>query len=150
VLRKLTSLISLVFLASGFFISVTKFLSLRLSFGGVDHGLYALFSKRSPCQLYQHRRYLVEYKLGRCDLSNMLDFPHNCVLLQCSSYHKGCRPFVCDTDHLHSNCLDRFKNASGMQSLSKHTHTYIIYWDLDIIIYTKSQKFDKKRENATE
>ncbi|KAI9377919.1 hypothetical protein POPTR_018G006400v4 [Populus trichocarpa] len=47
-----------------------------------------------------------------------LDFPHNCVLLQCSSYHKGCRPFVCDTDHLHSNCLDRFKNASGMPSLS--------------------------------
>lgn len=40
-----------------------------------------------------------------------LDFPHNAVLLQCSSYDKGCRPFVCDTDHLHSNCLDRFKNA---------------------------------------
>ncbi|CAI0376458.1 unnamed protein product [Linum tenue] len=43
-----------------------------------------------------------------------LDFPHNSVLLQCSSYHKGCRPFVCDTDHLHSNCLDRFKSACGM------------------------------------
>lgn len=40
-----------------------------------------------------------------------LDFPHNGVLLQCSSYGKGCRAFVCDTDHLHSNCLDRFKNA---------------------------------------
>ncbi|GKU87513.1 hypothetical protein SLEP1_g1905 [Rubroshorea leprosula] len=45
-----------------------------------------------------------------------LDFPHNGVLLQCSSYEKGCRPFVCDTDHLHSNCLDRFKNAYGMSS----------------------------------
>ncbi|CAN0860096.1 hypothetical protein LINGRAHAP2_LOCUS7847 [Linum grandiflorum] len=43
-----------------------------------------------------------------------LDFPHNSVLLQCSSYDKGCRPFVCDTDHLHSNCLDRFKKACGM------------------------------------
>ncbi|XP_022997452.1 uncharacterized protein LOC111492365 [Cucurbita maxima] len=40
-----------------------------------------------------------------------LEFPHNAVLLQCSSYDKGCRPFVCDTDHLHSNCLDRFRNA---------------------------------------
>ena len=40
-----------------------------------------------------------------------LDFPHNAVLLQCSSYDKGCRPFVCDTDHLHSNCLGRFKDA---------------------------------------
>ncbi|XP_049398545.1 uncharacterized protein LOC125862503 isoform X1 [Solanum stenotomum] len=40
-----------------------------------------------------------------------LDFPHNGVLLQCSSYDKGCRPFLCDTDHLHSNCLERFKQA---------------------------------------
>jgi hypothetical protein len=47
-----------------------------------------------------------------------LDFPHNGVLLQCSSYEKGCRPFVCDTDHLHSNCLDRFKSAYGMSSPS--------------------------------
>ncbi|KAK8535496.1 hypothetical protein V6N12_057012 [Hibiscus sabdariffa] len=47
-----------------------------------------------------------------------LDFPHNEVLLQCSSYEDGCRAFVCDTDHMHSNCLDRFKNAHGMSSLS--------------------------------
>lgn len=40
-----------------------------------------------------------------------LEFPHNCVLLHCSSYDKGCRPFVCDTNHNHSNCLDRFKAA---------------------------------------
>lgn len=45
-----------------------------------------------------------------------LSFPHNCVLLQCSSYNKGCRPFVCDTDHLHSNCLDRFQAANKMSS----------------------------------
>ncbi|KAF2302792.1 hypothetical protein GH714_008455 [Hevea brasiliensis] len=47
-----------------------------------------------------------------------LDFPHNSVLLQCTSYEKGCRPFVCDTDHSHSNCLDRFKSAGGMPSPS--------------------------------
>lgn len=47
-----------------------------------------------------------------------LNYPHNGVLLQCSSYDKGCRPFVCDTDHLHSNCLDRFKGAHGMSSPS--------------------------------
>ncbi|KAG9133446.1 hypothetical protein Leryth_013259 [Lithospermum erythrorhizon] len=45
-----------------------------------------------------------------------LDFPHNCVLLQCSSHEQGCRPFVCDTNHLHSNCLDRFKQAHGAVS----------------------------------
>lgn len=47
-----------------------------------------------------------------------LDFPHNGVLLLCSSYQKGCRAFVCDTDHLHSNCLARFKTAYGMMSTS--------------------------------
>ncbi|KAL2896786.1 Callisulfakinin [Bienertia sinuspersici] len=43
-----------------------------------------------------------------------LDYPHNGVLLQCSSYEKGCRSFVCDTNHLHSNCLERFKTAHGI------------------------------------
>uniref|UniRef100_A0A5B6YSI7 DUF1644 domain-containing protein n=1 Tax=Davidia involucrata TaxID=16924 RepID=A0A5B6YSI7_DAVIN len=54
-----------------------------------------------------------------------LDFPHNGVLLQCSSYEKGCRPFVCDTDHLHSNCLDRFKSAHGMSSGSQSPSTSV-------------------------
>jgi len=40
-----------------------------------------------------------------------LDYPHNGVLLYCTSYDKGCRPLICDTDHHHSNCLDRFKAA---------------------------------------
>ncbi|CAA7403303.1 unnamed protein product [Spirodela intermedia] len=39
-----------------------------------------------------------------------MDHPHNAVLLLCSSYEKGCRPYVCDTSHRHSNCLDRLKN----------------------------------------
>ncbi|CAA0831922.1 Protein of unknown function (DUF1644 [Striga hermonthica] len=45
-----------------------------------------------------------------------LDSPHNAVLLQCSSNGNGCRSFVCDTDHLHSNCLNRFRQANGMPS----------------------------------
>lgn len=52
-----------------------------------------------------------------------LDFPHNGVLLQCSSYGKGCRPFVCNTDHLHSNCLDRFKQANGMPFSSQSSNS---------------------------
>ncbi|KAG2243824.1 hypothetical protein Bca52824_094339 [Brassica carinata] len=45
-----------------------------------------------------------------------LDSPHNGVLLQCSSYQNGCRAFVCNTDHLHSNCLDRFITACTTDS----------------------------------
>ncbi|KAJ0985084.1 hypothetical protein J5N97_003440 [Dioscorea zingiberensis] len=52
-----------------------------------------------------------------------LDFPHNSVLLQCSSYDKGCRPFMCDTDGTHSNCLDRFKSAYGMSNVAKFSLT---------------------------
>lgn len=48
-----------------------------------------------------------------------LDVPHNGVLLQCSSYDKGCRPFMCDTGHTHSNCLDRFITANGMSASAK-------------------------------
>jgi hypothetical protein len=43
-----------------------------------------------------------------------LDIPHNAVSLRCTSYEKGCRPFVCDTDQTRSNCLERFKVAHGI------------------------------------
>lgn len=43
-----------------------------------------------------------------------LDVPHNGVLLHCSSYDKGCRAFLCDTDQKHSNCLSRFRRAFGL------------------------------------
>ncbi|XP_042424904.1 uncharacterized protein LOC122015473 isoform X1 [Zingiber officinale] len=52
-----------------------------------------------------------------------LDFPHNGVMLQCSSYDKGCRPFMCDTNQAHSNCLERFKSAYGMPIVVKVTST---------------------------
>ncbi|KAL9227207.1 hypothetical protein vseg_002929 [Gypsophila vaccaria] len=52
-----------------------------------------------------------------------LDHPHNGVLLQCSSYEQGCRAFVCDTNHWHSNCLERFKTAYGVPSESKPSST---------------------------
>lgn len=40
-----------------------------------------------------------------------MEFPHNAVLLLCSSYDKGCRPYMCGTNHRFSNCLDLFKKA---------------------------------------
>ena len=52
-----------------------------------------------------------------------LEVPHNSVLLQCSSYDKGCRSFVCDTSQLHSNCLDRFKSTHSMPSSSTYDST---------------------------
>ncbi|GAB4861390.1 hypothetical protein Ancab_036573 [Ancistrocladus abbreviatus] len=40
-----------------------------------------------------------------------LEFPHNAVLLLCSSYDKGCRPYMCATSCRFSNCLDQYKKA---------------------------------------
>ncbi|KAK9743358.1 hypothetical protein RND81_03G234000 [Saponaria officinalis] len=40
-----------------------------------------------------------------------MEAPHNAVLLLCSSYNKGCRPYMCATSYRFSNCLDQYKNA---------------------------------------
>ncbi|CAL0324986.1 unnamed protein product [Lupinus luteus] len=42
----------------------------------------------------------------RCPIC--MEPPHNAVLLKCSSHDVGCRPFMCNTSHRHSNCLDQF------------------------------------------
>lgn len=45
-----------------------------------------------------------------------MERPHNAVLLICSSYEKGCRPYMCDTSYRHSNCLDQYcKSHSTVQ-----------------------------------
>jgi hypothetical protein len=40
-----------------------------------------------------------------------LEYPHNAVLLLCSSYDKGCRAYMCATGHRYSNCLEQYKKA---------------------------------------
>ncbi|XP_057416982.1 uncharacterized protein LOC130711407 [Lotus japonicus] len=40
-----------------------------------------------------------------------MEFPHNAVLLLCSSHDKGCRAYMCGTSLRHSNCLDQYKKA---------------------------------------
>ncbi|KAG5596968.1 hypothetical protein H5410_038200 [Solanum commersonii] len=40
-----------------------------------------------------------------------MEHPHNAVLLLCSSYDKGCRPYMCATSCRFSNCLEQYKKA---------------------------------------
>ncbi|CAM8914283.1 unnamed protein product [Rhodiola kirilowii] len=49
------------------------------------------------------------WEAARCSVC--MESPHNAVLLLCSSYHKGCRPYMCATSHRFSNCLDQYKKA---------------------------------------
>ncbi|OIV96689.1 hypothetical protein TanjilG_09231 [Lupinus angustifolius] len=54
-----------------------------------------------------------------------MEVPHNAILLLCSSYNKGCRPYMCATSHRYSNCFEQYKKAytkaSSVQSLQLDT-----------------------------
>lgn len=55
-----------------------------------------------------------EWEEARCPIC--MEHPHNAVLLLCSSRDKGCQPYICDTSHRHSNCLDQFCKSSAVRA----------------------------------
>ncbi|CAN7035382.1 unnamed protein product [Brassica rapa subsp. trilocularis] len=57
-----------------------------------------------------------EWEDVRCVIC--MEPPHNAVLLQCSSFSKGCRAYMCDTSSRHSNC---FKQYRGNKKTSSKT-----------------------------
>lgn len=60
-----------------------------------------------------------EWEDARCPVC--MEHPHNAVLLICSSHDKGCRPYMCDTSHRHSNCLDQFRKSFVVTSKTETT-----------------------------
>ncbi|XP_071736887.1 uncharacterized protein [Rutidosis leptorrhynchoides] len=53
-----------------------------------------------------------------------MEYPHNAVLLLCSSHDKGCRPYMCGTSSRYSNCLDQYKKAyTKVTSSPHHSHS---------------------------
>ncbi|CAH8388880.1 unnamed protein product [Eruca vesicaria subsp. sativa] len=48
-----------------------------------------------------------EWEDVRCVIC--MEPPHNAVLLQCSSFSKGCRAYMCDTSSRHSNCFKQYR-----------------------------------------
>ncbi|KAJ0724783.1 putative transcription factor C2H2 family [Helianthus annuus] len=51
-----------------------------------------------------------ECEEARCPIC--MEHPHNAVLLLCSSFDKGCRPYMCDTGPQLSNCLNQFHKSN--------------------------------------
>lgn len=49
-----------------------------------------------------------------------MEYPHNAVLLLCSSHEKGCRPYMCGTSFRYSNCLDQYRKAYTKVMPSHH------------------------------
>lgn len=88
----------------------------------VDHGSSAapdpcssqqikLLESNNPVDLAENIR---EWEEARCPIC--MEHPHNAVILKCSS--QGCQPYMCNTSHHHSNCLDQFNNRSPVLSPS--------------------------------
>ncbi|KAI8031794.1 hypothetical protein LOK49_LG01G02624 [Camellia lanceoleosa] len=52
-----------------------------------------------------------DYHDATCSIC--MEYPHNAILLLCSSRNKGCRPYMCATNHRYSNCFDRYKKGES-------------------------------------
>lgn len=63
-----------------------------------------------------------------------LEHPHNAVLLLCSSYDKGCRPYMCDTSSRHSNCLDQYRKprANCRNMSSEGIEVYVDHQQVEV------------------
>ncbi|GAB2217579.1 hypothetical protein Drorol1_Dr00000778 [Drosera rotundifolia] len=73
-----------------------------------------------------------------------MEFPHNAVLLLCSSYNKGCRPYMCATSCRFSNCLDQYRKAyTKLTSADEMEH-----WDTSENMYCTS--FGDEKTEASE
>lgn len=64
-----------------------------------------------PNNLNEKKSSIVKKDLEDITCSVCMEYPHNAVLLLCSSHNKGCRPYMCGTSSQYSNCLDQYKNA---------------------------------------
>lgn len=77
-----------------------------------------------------------EWDDTRCPIC--MEIPHNTVLLKCSSYEKGCRPYMCNTSYRHSNCLDQFCKLFGSNLSSAM---------LEAIPLTRTVSHDRKAQS---
>lgn len=73
--------------------------------------------KRSKhCNAFEKK----EWDQATCSVC--MEYPHNAVLLLCSSYDKGCRPYMCATGRRYSNCLEQYKKAYTKVTEVPSTH----------------------------
>lgn len=61
-----------------------------------------------------------DWEDARCSVC--MESPHKAVLLLCSSYSKGCRPYMCDTSNRYSNCLDLYKKFYTKETSIQNSH----------------------------
>ncbi|KAL0797836.1 hypothetical protein Bca101_053010 [Brassica carinata] len=83
---------------------------------------YPLRSSRSKKQKEAEAPPLVsesvsEWEDVRCVIC--MEPPHNAVLLQCASFSRGCRAYMCDTSSRHSNCFKQYRRNNSNKNTRK-------------------------------
>ncbi|XP_072971191.1 uncharacterized protein [Typha angustifolia] len=82
-----------------------------------------------------------DWKCANCPVC--LEFPHNAVLLLCSSHDNGCRPYMCATGSRYSNCLDQYKKAYS--NISSSPHEFMVKnWSYSCPLWNKSEVMELK------
>ncbi|CAN8253695.1 unnamed protein product [Cochlearia groenlandica] len=85
-----------------------------------------------------------EWEEARCPVC--MEHPHNGILLVCSSYENGCRPYMCDTSHRHSNCFDQFRKASKHKQDEEETDVPI---ETEHLVVSDITNVDVREEDAS-
>lgn len=73
-----------------------------------------------------------------------MEHPHNAVLLICSSYGKGCRPYMCDTSYRHSNCLDQYRKAHELRDALPSLNTHRLHETERAVVNRVSDSEDER------
>ncbi|XP_047938091.1 uncharacterized protein LOC125185579 [Salvia hispanica] len=110
---------------------MAKSKKMRSEVGSHGHGaiLHKLSSRRKKACGDTHHEKLQpsasekkEWDIAVCSIC--LESPHNAVLLLCSSYEKGCRPYMCATSNRYSNCLEQYSKASAKATSNPETQSW--------------------------
>ncbi|KAL6184853.1 hypothetical protein ACLB2K_046253 [Fragaria x ananassa] len=89
---------------------------------------YVLRAVKDVCAKKKSAKPLKKKDWEDVNCSVCMESPHNAVLLLCSSYDKGCRPYMCATDHRYSNCLEQYQKAYTKVSSIQNSQE----WDLSV------------------
>lgn len=85
-----------------------------------DRNVSKLNQKKRSTKVFEEKK---DWEDANCSVC--MEYPHNAVLLLCSSHDKGCRPYMCGTSCRYSNCLDQYKKAYTKVTSPHRSHPWL-------------------------
>ncbi|KAH7439865.1 hypothetical protein KP509_04G079500 [Ceratopteris richardii] len=102
------------------------------------HHPYRLQSRGSDTHRKENSSERRDWEDATCPIC--LECPHNAVLLLCSSHDKGCRPYMCNTSHRHSNCLDQYRKSQATLTKLENSREEIEQYSTQIVNNTATDE----------